>query len=122
MLRHFCQDYEHIYQFGCNVYCYGLQWTFLFSLVNPLEVGAGVNLTLRGFCSDEMEDGTEKPPVDVLIRGLIFTAKIFAELVVHSLKVYAEFVIHSSGVYCWSYCQSSESMMEYDCSQLSSQK
>jgi len=28
--------------------------SFLFSLVNPLDVGV-VNLTLRGFCSDEME-------------------------------------------------------------------
>jgi len=28
---------------------------FLFSLVNPLDVGL-VNLNLRGFCSDEMED------------------------------------------------------------------
>jgi len=46
---------------------------FLFSLVKPLNVGV-VNLVLRCFCSDEMGDGTEKPPVDVLIKGLMFTA------------------------------------------------
>jgi len=40
----------------------------------------------------------------VLIKGLLFTTQVFAELVVNSLKVYAEFVIHSSGVYSWSYC------------------
>jgi len=76
-------------------------YLFLFSLVNPLDLGV-VNLTLRGFCSDEMEDGTEKLLVDVLIKRMIFTAQVFAEFVVHGLKVYAELAIYSSGVYSWS--------------------
>jgi len=46
--------------------------------------------------------GTEKQPVDVLIKGLC--SRLKSELVVHSSKVFAEFVIRSSGVYCWSYC------------------
>jgi len=48
--------------------------------------------------------GTEKPPVDGLIKGLLFQALVFSEFVVDSSKVFAEFVIHSSGVYCWSDC------------------
>jgi len=46
--------------------------------------------------------GTEKPPVNALNKGLLFTTEVFAELVDDSLKGYAAFVIHSSGVYCWS--------------------
>jgi len=72
---------------------------FLFSLINPLDVGSGQPHFKRFLLRRDGGNGTEKPPVDVLM----FTAYIFAELV-NSWKVYAEFVIHSSGVYCWSYC------------------
>jgi len=90
-----------VWPFKNNIF-YSLTFLFLFSLVNPLDVGV-VNLTLRGFRSDEFEDmglrshwwrcwSTVCSQLKSLLN-LLFTAQVFAE-----------FVIHSSGVYCWSDC------------------
>jgi len=93
---------------------------FLFSLVNPLDVGV-VNLTLVGFYSDKLEDMGLKShrcrcgstvccsQLKSLLNWLLTAQKSLLNLLFTAQESIAGVAAHSS-----------ESMLEFYCSQLSS--